>query len=276
MEQNDTIRLSKQKSDTTASTSFVASGTMDTVSSKNGDIHELKATIDMCAHCYDILINHFQQGNESVQKRNLLEFACSLPPDNKCPLFVTWDIKQDDGIKISTKEDYHLRGCIGTLSPRELTSSIGEYALTSALKDRRFDPISFSEIRLLRVAVSLLVDYEECLHCTDWIVGVHGIIIKYHDGISNRNATYLPEVALEQGWNQDEAIESLIRKSGYYGALSDDLLGRVKTTRYKSSKYRLTYDDYVELVKNDPVESALASEGTKKCKHKDWRSFFQY
>lgn len=61
---------------------------------------------------------------------------------------------------------------------------IGDYALTSALKDCRFDPVSLDEVKHLRVAVSLLVKYEEC---SDWNVGTHGIIINFHDGTTARN-----------------------------------------------------------------------------------------
>lgn len=37
-----------------------------------------------------------------------------------------------------------LRGCIGSLEPKCLHDSLADYALTSALNDKRFDPISFN------------------------------------------------------------------------------------------------------------------------------------
>lgn len=80
-------------------------------------------------------------------------FASSIPPTAECPLFVTWDKRKVH----SRSEDFRLRGCIGTLSPRPLSTSITEYALTSALRDRRFDPIKLHEVPYLRVAISLLV-----------------------------------------------------------------------------------------------------------------------
>jgi len=206
---------------------------------------DLNATMEMCKHCFDILIHQLTGSSPPLFRSS---------PNSSCPLFVTWD-----KIYYTTKNnyEYHLRGCIGTLSPRNLNSSIGDYALTSALKDSRFDPVSLEEVKHLRVAVSLLVKYEECSNCFDWTVGTHGIIINFHDGTTARNATYLPEVALEQKWDQKEAVLSLIRKSGHRGIVSQELLLGVKTTRYQSSKYRLTYDQYVELVNCDPVESAL-------------------
>lgn len=62
------------------------------------------------------------------------------------PLFVTW----------KTSRDQRLRGCIGTFSELNLHSGLKEYALTSALKDTRFDPISRDELPRLTVSVSIL------------------------------------------------------------------------------------------------------------------------
>lgn len=220
------------------------------------DDQDLRATVEMCKHCFDILIYHYVSTAGGSSKEPILDVSNST----SCPLFVTWDKKYHNPKK--EEEYFNLRGCIGTLSPQNLTTSVGDYALTSALKDRRFGPIRLEEIQQLRVAVSLLVQYEECPNCFDWTVGIHGIIIEFHDGDTTRSATYLPEVASEQGWDQQEAVLSLMRKSGYDGTVTHDMLRGVKTTRYQSSKYRLTYDEYTQLINCDPVESALASSSS--------------
>jgi uncharacterized protein (TIGR00296 family) len=138
------------------------------------------------------------------------------------------------------------------LAPKPLLTSIGEYALISALRDKRFDPVQLSEIPHLRVAVSLLVQYEECSHCHEWTVGVHGIIIRWADpDISDTfeySATFLPEVAKNQGWDQRKTVSSLIRKAGYQGTITDSLLKRIRCTRYQSSKHKVTFEEYVKLV----------------------------
>lgn len=225
-------------------------------------------------------------------------FARAIPPSTKCPLFVTWDKRkhvapslvsrlstrstsrtssssslhdsrneqqqqqQQQQLQQNHEFEFELRGCIGTLSPRPLISAVKEYALTSAFRDRRFDPIRKHELPHLRVAVSLLVNYEECSHCYDWIVGTHGIIIDFFHGTSQYSATYLPEVPLEQGWTQEEAIRSLVRKSGFRGDICEELIRRIRTTRYQSSKHRLTYQDYVKLAGSDPVDHESSSLST--------------
>jgi AMMECR1 domain-containing protein len=43
-------------------------------------------------------------------------------------------------------------------------------------------------------------------------------------------ATFLPEIAAEEGWNQQETIKNLIRKSGYPGSLQ--AIGELNLTTY--------------------------------------------
>ena len=224
------------------------------------------------------------------------------PPAVDCPLFVTWSKRRsshspllsevsssgvatpasttasssntttdDETSTHDDDSDYDLRGCIGTLAPRPLNSALAEFAITSALHDQRFDPIALHELPFLRVGVSLLVKYEECTHCFDWDVGVHGIIIKFEAVKKGKgrertySATYLPEVASEQRWSQQEAVISLVRKAGYRGVITDDLLTQVRCTRYQSSKYRLSYQEYamnrhqdMDPLKNVNVMTAAA------------------
>mmetsp|Transcript_43879 Transcript_43879/g.105886 ORF Transcript_43879/g.105886 Transcript_43879/m.105886 type:complete len:232 (+) Transcript_43879:114-809(+) len=195
----------------------------------------LQATPEMCYHCFQVLIEALL---ENRKPSRLPDFVDDLPDKLvECPLFVTWEKMHN--------RTWQLRGCIGTLSPKRLDSSVGEYALTSALMDRRFHPIKQSEIRSLRVGVSLLVDYEVCRDVYDWIVGVHGILIKFQVGRNQYSATYLPEVAKEQRWNQDSAVRSLIQKAGYNGEVSKELLRSIGCTRYKSSKYKVSFDEFV-------------------------------
>ena len=157
--------------------------------------------------------------------------------------------------------------CSPRICQQGLTRGVTKYALTSALQDRRFTPIQAAELTRLRVKVSLLVQYEPCTTVHDWIVGVHGIMIEWtEDIVSDANATpvgfdasnadsstrkysatYLPEVAAEQGWDQTAAIDSLIRKAGYQAKITPTLLARITCTRYQSSKYALEFANYCAL-----------------------------
>jgi len=266
------------------STSTSSAETTPSPSSHN----ELVATASMCHHCFDVLVKELRSTRQNsatasgfkgwTRSRTVStasstssdasssvagtsatttpEFVSHLPEGIsaatiECPLFVTWDKQKESSSNNNNNQAltvFELRGCIGTLSPKPLVSSIGEYALISALKDKRFHPVTLQELPMLRVAVSLLVRYEECEDCHDWTVGVHGIIIRWPDVDSylrEYSATYLPEVALEQNWDQRTTLESLIRKAGFQGRITDELLRKIRCTRYQSSKYRVTFDEYL-------------------------------
>ena len=115
----------------------------------------------------------------------------------------------------------------------------------SAFEDHRFSPLAHHELPHLEITVSLLVDYEPAAHCHDWVIGVHGIVITFVAGGREFSATYLPEVALEQGWTHEETVRSLVRKAGYAKAATPELLKSIATTRYTSSKARATHAEWV-------------------------------
>jgi uncharacterized protein (TIGR00296 family) len=148
--------------------------------------------------------------------------------------------------------DYELRGCIGSLSPQPIVQ-LYAFAQKSAFEDTRFDPLQYEEMSSLQIGVSLLVNYEVALHAEDWVPGVHGIIIDFRVGGKKYSATYLPEVAEEQGWSQSEALQSLAKKAGYPEKLTSALKASMSVTRYQSSKHALTYAEW-DAMRNKRAE----------------------
>lgn len=207
---------------------------------------KLVASKSMCYSCFDTLIYALDHPNRSKNRENKKPgcgFLKELPnPTIQSPLFVTWEKRKNE----NEPSAWQLRGCIGCLNPRPLATDVAEYAMISALRDRRFPPISLEEIPLLRVSVSLLVDYEYCKDVYDWTIGVHGILIKFTvDGIGF-DGTFLPEVAKQQGWDHATTVSSLIRKAGYRKSIDQVLLDSIRCTRYQSSKCPVSYDEYVQ------------------------------
>lgn len=91
------------------------------------------------------------------------------------PLFVTWTkapARPGAGpfSLRGRRGAWRLRGCIGTLAPRALHSALPEYALTAALRDRRFAPVAPGEVPLLRCTVSLLHNFDRAANWRDWQV----------------------------------------------------------------------------------------------------------
>lgn len=182
---------------------------------------------EMCFFCFDVLYSQ------------LHSLEPPIPPvgisNDAFPLFVTWKIGKDQ----------RLRGCIGTFNAINLHNGLREYAVTSAFKDSRFNPITVDDFPKLHVSVSILRHFEDGTDYTDWKIGVHGIRIEFHNEKGNkRTATYLPEVAPEQGWDQIQTIDSLLRKGGFKGPITPETRCNIKLTRYQSELVSVSYQDW--------------------------------
>lgn len=67
------------------------------------------------------------------------------------------------------------------------------------------------ELPRLHVSVSILCHFEDALDFLDWEIGIHGIRIEfYNERGTKKTATYLPEVAPEQGMLQLVPVPYLI------------------------------------------------------------------
>lgn len=164
--------------------------------------------------------------------------ADALDDAAQTPLFVTWNIYKNGR--------HSLRGCIGTFEPQPLKTGLRDYASIAAFQDTRFSPIQSKDLPSLQVCVTLLTNFEAPVSDPlDWEIGLHGLRIKFLDNGRIRGATYLPDVAKEQGWTKEEAVISLMRKAGWDG---DERRWRnveaFELIRYKGKKVSLDYDDY--------------------------------
>ncbi|KAH4065472.1 hypothetical protein HBI81_113300 [Parastagonospora nodorum] len=164
--------------------------------------------------------------------------SLSTAPDDS-PLFVTWNTVTKSGEK-------RLRGCIGTFEAQELGEGLKNYALTSAFDDTRFSPITASELPSLQCAVTLLTNFEPASTPTDWELGTHGIRISFADKGRRYGATYLPDVAVEQGWDKEETLVSLMRKAGWRGRGDDWKALELKVVRYQGRKVGMEYAEWRE------------------------------
>ncbi|KAI9052600.1 hypothetical protein LZ554_003943 [Drepanopeziza brunnea f. sp. 'monogermtubi'] len=126
------------------------------------------------------------------------------------PLFVTWNT-------IDSSSSRSLRGCIGTFESQPLSSGLSSYALISSLQDHRFRPITLAELPRLEVCVTLLTDFEQATDALDWELGVHGLRISFYARNKRFGGCYLPDVPVEQGWDKEETVVSLMRKAGWNG-----------------------------------------------------------
>ena len=103
-----------------------------------------------------------------------------------------------------------LRGCIGTLEPREeLVKAVARMAVAAATQDLRFPPVRAEELPFLLVQISVL--RAPAPIAPDRIQpGLHGLIVRHR----GRSGLLLPQVATDHGWDRETFLQYTCRKAG--------------------------------------------------------------
>jgi AmmeMemoRadiSam system protein B/AmmeMemoRadiSam system protein A len=140
----------------------------------------------------------------------LKQFEITASLQRKAGAFVTLKCKQGkDGHCVGHGEG--LRGCIGTIAPLDgVAATVAQRAASAALSDPRFFKVQPDELKQITVEVSVLTPPRKVKAAEEIVIGRHGIVLSK----GGRSATYLPQVAPEQGWDRDTALDHLGRKAG--------------------------------------------------------------
>lgn len=121
----------------------------------------------------------------------------------------------------------------------------------SAFEDSRFSPITAALMPSLSNHVTLLTNFSTPTRDPlDWTLGIHGLRISFTYHGRRYGATYLPDVAKEQGWTKEEAVVSLMRKAGWNGSSSNWQKtwkdGSGELVRYEGEQVGLEYAEWKE------------------------------
>ncbi len=163
------------------------------------------------------LLEEFAPLDEAQQKK-LLEIARQsiegYVKEGRVPEFRVDDpvLLEKRGVFVTIFEDGDLRGCIGThTSDMPLYRTVSDMAVESACRDPRFAPLRKDELDRINIKVSVYLMEPTKIEGPEQIVlGEHGIIFK--KGL--RSSTFLPEVAVEQGWDKEATLRHLAMKAG--------------------------------------------------------------
>jgi MEMO1 family protein len=104
-----------------------------------------------------------------------------------------------------------LRGCIGNIIGQEpLYLTIRDMAIESSTRDPRFSSVTASELKDIKIEISVLSEPKAVTKADEITMGAHGVILKQ----GFRSAVYLPQVAAETGWTREEFLSNLCLKAG--------------------------------------------------------------
>ena len=118
---------------------------------------------------------------------------------------------QERGCFVTLKKHGELRGCIGNLIPqRPLYLTVQNVAISAAIADPRFTPVTKEELKDINIEISVLSPIEPIADVSQIEVGRHGLVI-----VKGQNqGVFLPQVATEQNWDRDEFLRQICLKAG--------------------------------------------------------------
>ena len=103
-----------------------------------------------------------------------------------------------------------LRGCVGQVEGvGALADVVARSAISAALHDPRFPPVTAAEIANLEIEISVLSSLDP-ITPESIVAGQHGLLVK-RDG---RRGVLLPQVASERGWSGLQLLEATCEKAG--------------------------------------------------------------
>src|SRR6202171_4328841 len=105
-----------------------------------------------------------------LRTRRLIEPPQPIPIDLQAP----------SGVFVTLHKDGELRGCVGSGQPTEATAApeLIRYAVASAVRDPRFEPVRLDEVNALTIKVQLLEPSEAVTDVSGLNPRTHGIIVR--------------------------------------------------------------------------------------------------
>ncbi len=121
------------------------------------------------------------------------------------------DLLQHAGAFVTLHNGDELRGCIGILSSEsELYRTAQRCALSAALEDNRFPPVSQEEVAGLTIEISVLSPFQVITDANLIEVGRHGLMIS----LGRARGLLLPQVAAKYDWDREAFLVQTCRKAG--------------------------------------------------------------
>ncbi|MES2207646.1 MAG: AmmeMemoRadiSam system protein A [Pseudomonadota bacterium] len=191
-------------------------------------------------HAGEILLPIAREAIEHYLKRASLFSTVSGLRSSKLPLsdanLPEW-ANEPGACFITLMKNGDLRGCIGSLMPhRSIIQDVRENAVSAAVRDPRFSPLTEAELNYVSIELSLLSPIEpfpvksEAEALANLRPGVDGIILEWH----GHRSTFLPQV-WEQLPDPELFLANLKLKAGLASNFwADD----IELTRYTVSKWK--------------------------------------
>jgi AmmeMemoRadiSam system protein A len=123
------------------------------------------------------------------------------------------ELRARSGAFVSLHHGSDLRGCIGQIVPdRELFRIVQHCAVSAALEDTRFSPVTPEELEKLTIEISVLTPLHRVRETGEIEIGKHGIYITR----GPNRGLLLPQVATEYAWDRETFLNQTCHKAGLH------------------------------------------------------------
>jgi AmmeMemoRadiSam system protein A len=136
------------------------------------------------------------------ERKNLLQLARTVLKNALVPASArkkqsdildafSMDNNRPAAVFVTLMEDGDLRGCIGTVEPKQpLAEAVASMTLQAAFEDPRFPPVSLNEIERISIEISLLSPMKKIESADRITPHEHGVLIRK----GFRSGLFLPQV----------------------------------------------------------------------------------
>ncbi|HPB30113.1 MAG TPA: AmmeMemoRadiSam system protein B [Candidatus Sumerlaeota bacterium] len=124
---------------------------------------------------------------------------------------ITPSLKQKSRLFVTLTKGGDLRGCIGSVEAHmPIYEGILEHTVNAAFHDPRFPAVKASEVKDIRIEISINSPQRLVKDVGEIEIGKHGLVLEkgWNRGL------LLPQVPVEWGWNREEFLSAICRKSG--------------------------------------------------------------
>jgi len=116
------------------------------------------------------------------------------------------ELLDERAVFVTLTSNNELRGCIGHMVARmPLYKAVAEMALAAALEDHRFMPVTLPDLSGIQIEISILTPMQRIVDYRKIKIGRDGVLVRK----GFRSGVYLPQVAVDTGWDLETFLTSL-------------------------------------------------------------------
>ncbi|KAB2879348.1 AmmeMemoRadiSam system protein A [bacterium] len=147
-----------------------------------------------------------------IARQSIVSSVKGVPvPDLAASYTISPSLEIKAGAFVTIEIDQHLRGCVGYIQSNEpLAETVSKAAVSAALHDNRFSPLTVGELGNIEIEISVLSPMKKVKDVESILPGQHGLLIEsgFHHGL------LLPQVATEYRWDRETFLEQTCIKAG--------------------------------------------------------------